>query len=169
MRALVIHESLTGNTRTAARTIVSEMAAEGWEASECSSRQVDLRALQQADVVVVGTWVDGLILFGQRPGGAGKLAKLPLLGNKPTYVFVTYAVDPGKTLDKLTAEITERCGDVRGGMVIKRHRLRDGAVEFARRVIDASAEDVATADVATGDVATGDVEETAAGAASVDA
>ena len=142
MRALVIHESLTGNTRTAARAIVAELQREGWDASECSSRQVDLRALQQADVVVVGTWVDGLILFGQRPGGAGKLAKLPLLGGKPTYVYVTYAVDPGKTLDKLTAEITDRRGDVRGGMVIKRGKLTDGGIEFARRVIAAAADDV---------------------------
>ena len=98
MRALVIHESLTGNTRTAARHIVDELVAEGWEASECSSREVDLPALQAADVLVVGSWVDGLFFFGQRPGGSGKLSKLPLLGNKPTYVYVTFAVDPGKTL-----------------------------------------------------------------------
>ena len=75
MRALVIHESLTGNTRRAAQRIVTELRAEGWEAGECTSRQVDLAALQQSDVVIVGTWVDGLVLFGQRPGGAGKLAK----------------------------------------------------------------------------------------------
>jgi hypothetical protein len=140
MRALVIHESLTGNTRAAARLIVSELQNEGWEASECSSRQVDLAALQQADVVIVGTWVDGLVFFGQRPGGAGKLTKLPLLGGKPTYVYVTYAVNPGRTLEKLTAEIQDRAGDVKGGMVIKRSRLEEGSVEFARRVIDASAD-----------------------------
>lgn len=138
MRALVIHESLTGTTREAARLIVTELRAEGWEAGECSSRQVDLAALQQADVVVVGTWVDGLVLFGQRPGGAGRLSKLPLLGGKPTYVYVTYAVDPGRTLDKLTTAIDERGGDVRGGMVIKRSRLHDASTEFARRVIDAT-------------------------------
>lgn len=139
MRALVIHESLTGNTRRAAQRIVTELRAEGWEAGECTSRQVDLAALQQSDVVIVGTWVDGLVLFGQRPGGAGKLANLPLLGGKPTYVYVTYAVNPGRTLDKLTAEIGGRSGDVRGGMVIKRSRLDDDSVEFARRVIDATA------------------------------
>lgn len=138
MRALVIHESLTGNTREAARLIVTELRAEGWEAGECSSRAVDLTALQQADVVIVGTWVDGLILFGQRPGGAGKLAKLPLLGDKATYVYVTYAVNPGRTLEKLTAAIEDRRGDVRGGMTIKRSRLADDSVELARRIIDAS-------------------------------
>lgn len=142
MRALVIHESLTGNTREAARRIVGELVAEGWQASECSSREVDLSALKAADVVIVGSWVDGLFFFGQRPGGAGKLAKLPLLGNKATYVYVTYAIDPGKTLDKLTALVTERHGDVVGGMTIKRTQLVEGSIDFAHRVIGAAAGDV---------------------------
>ena len=142
MRALVIHESLTGNTRTAARHIVDELVREGWEASECSSREVDLPALQAADVLIVGSWVDGLFFVGQRPGGAGKLSKLPLLGNKPTYVYVTFAIDPGKTLAKLTALIEDRHGDVVGGMTIRRNDLHDGAVEFAHRVVDAAKNDV---------------------------
>jgi hypothetical protein len=142
MRALVIHESLTGNTREAARRIVAELISEGWQASECSSREVDLAALQAADVLVVGSWVDGLFLVGQRPGGSGKLAKLPLLGNKPTYVYVTYALDPGKTLQKLTTLIEERDGHVVGGMTIKRNALVEGSIEFAHRVVDAAASDV---------------------------
>jgi len=142
MRALVIHESLTGNTRTAARHIVDELVSEGWEATECSSRDVDLPALQAADVLIVGSWVDGLFFFGQRPGGGGKLSKLPLLGNKPTYVYVTFAIDPGKTLAKLTALVEERHGDVVGGMTIRRNDLLEGSVEFAHRVVDAAKNDV---------------------------
>ena len=142
MRALVIHESLTGNTRTAAKHIVEELAREGWEASECSSREVDLPALQAADVLIVGSWVDGLFFVGQRPGGSGKLSKLPLLGNKPTYVYVTFAIDPGKTLQKLTTLIEERHGDVVGGMTIRRNDLAAGSAEFAQRVVDAARNDV---------------------------
>jgi hypothetical protein len=142
MRALVIHESLTGNTRTAAGHIVDELIAEGWEASECSSRDVDLASLQTADVVIVGSWVDGLFFFGQRPGGSGALSKLPLLGNKTTYVYVTFAIDPGKTLAKLTALIEGRDGDVVGGMTIRRNELREGSIEFAQRVVDAARRDV---------------------------
>lgn len=143
MRALVIHESLTGNTREAAGLIVDELRVRGWEASDCSSRRVDLQALQDADVVIVGTWVDGLIVAGQRPGGAGKLAKLPLLGGKPTYVYLTYAINPGKALEKLTAEVEARHGKVVGGMTIRRGNLAEGAVEFARRVAVAAPSDVA--------------------------
>lgn len=145
MRALVVHESLTGNTRTAAGHIVDALNAEGWTASSCSSREVDLAALQAADVLIVGSWVDGLFFFGQRPGGSGKLAKLPLLGNKPTYVYVTYAVDPGRTLAKLTSLIEDRHGNVVGGMTIRRNNLADGSLEFAQRVIGAARDDVATA------------------------
>jgi len=142
MRALVIHESLTGNTREAAKRIVEELIVEGWEATDCSSDEVHLPALQAADVLVVGSWVDGLFFFGQRPGGAGKLSKLPLLGNKTTYVYVTFALDPGKTLAKLTSLIEDRDGDVVGGMTIRRNALAEGSVEFARRVVDAARDDV---------------------------
>jgi hypothetical protein len=139
MRALVIYESLTGTTRTTAGHIATELRERGWEASTCSTRRVDLAALQHADVLVVGTWVDGLILVGQRPGGRGHLAGLPLLGGKPTYAFVTYAIDAGKTLDKLTGVLAERGADVQGAMTIRRDRIVEGATDFADRLVSAVA------------------------------
>lgn len=139
MRALVIHESLTGNTRAAARRMVDEFHREGWTATECSTKQVDLAALQRADVVVVGTWVDGLLLVGQRPGGSGRLSQLPLLGRKPTYAFVTYAIHPGRTLEKLTALLERRDADVQGSMTIRRDHLEAGCRDFVERVTSVAA------------------------------
>jgi len=138
MRALVIHESLTGNTRAVAHLIVDQLTARGWEASECSSRRVDLGALQQADLLVVGTWVDGLLLVGQRPGGRTHLAQLPLLHGKPTYAYVTYAIHPGHTLDKLTALLEERGADVQGAMTIRRDHAEAGAIDFVDRLVSVS-------------------------------
>src|ERR1700753_3334227 len=135
MRALVIHESLTGNTRAVAHLIVDRLRAQGWEASECSARRVDLAALQQCDLLIVGTWVDGLILFGQRPGGRTHLAQLPLLHGKPTYAYAMYAIDAGKTLDKLTALLEERGADVQGAMTIRRDRAEAGAADFVDRLV----------------------------------
>jgi len=135
MRALVIYESLTGTTKAAAQRIATRLVDAGWEATACSTKLVDLAALQRADVVVVGTWVDGLILVGQRPGGRGRLASLPLLGGKPTFGFVTFAVHPGKTLEKLSATLAARGGDVRGAMTIRRDRLDDGTAEFVESLI----------------------------------
>ncbi len=135
MRALVIHESLTGNTRAVAHMIVEQLTDVGWEASECSARRVDLAALQQADVLIVGTWVDGLILVGQRPGGRAHLGRLPLLHGKPTYAYVTYAIDPGRTLEKLTAVLEERGAQVEGAMTIRRDQSAQGAADFVDRLV----------------------------------
>ena len=140
MRALVIFESLTGNTRKAANAIAAQLRAESWEVAVSSTRQVDLAALQHADVLVVGTWVDGALLVGQRPGGRGRLSKLPLLGAKPTFGFVTYALHPGHTLEKLTAALEERGADVRGAMTIRRDQLVEGTEEFVARLISATAD-----------------------------
>lgn len=137
MRALVIYESLTGNTRRAAALTAAELRGHGWEASDCPARTVDLAALQESDVVIVGTWVDGLVLFAQRPGMAGKLSSIPLLAKKPTYVFMTYAINAGKALDKLTKLVEDRDGDVRGGMLIRRDQIEDGCAELAAGVVAA--------------------------------
>jgi hypothetical protein len=135
MRAIVIYESLTGNTRKAADLIVAELERSGVTASASPITQVDLQALSQADLVVVGTWVDGLILFGQKPARGGRLGRLPVIDGKTTAVYCTYAVDPGRTLQKLARIIRRRGGDVIGGYAIKRNDLAGGAREFVDRVL----------------------------------
>ena len=63
--------------------------------------------------------------------------KLPLLGGKPTYGFVTYAIDPGKTLDKLSAVLAERGADVQGAMTIRRDKNVQGAADLVDRLVAA--------------------------------
>lgn len=137
MRAIVIYESLTGNTRKAADLIVAELERSGVTASACPITQVDLQALSQADVVIVGSWVDGMILFGQRPGRSGRLTKLPVIDGKTAAVYCTYAVDPGKTLEKLATIVRRRGGEVVGGFAIKRSDLAGGVREFVDRLLGA--------------------------------
>jgi hypothetical protein len=50
-------------------------------------------------------------------------------------VFCTFALDPGKTIDKLSALMTERGADVIGGMSIRRDDLESGSKEFAERLL----------------------------------
>ncbi len=135
MRAVVIYESLTGNTRTAAELIGQGLVAEGVATTVCPTTAVDYQAVADADLVIVGSWTDGLFFFAQRPARAGRLSQLPVLTGKRCAVFCTFALDPGKTLEKLTDLMVERGADVLGGMTIRRNDLEGGSREFVDRVL----------------------------------
>jgi len=158
VNAVVISESLTGNTRRAATLIAAELTARGVPAVSCPITAIDYQALSSADVVIVGTWTDGIVFFGQRPGRAQRLRAMPSIAGKKAIVFCTYAVDPGRTLDKLSDIVRERGGDVIGGMAIRRTNLTGGAAELVAGVLDAvrgngpttAAEDATTTEAPTG-------------------
>ena len=137
MHVVVISESLTGNTRRTASLIARELTAQGVSAVACPITAIDYQALSDADVVIVGTWTDGVVLFGQRPGRAHRLRAMPSITGKRAVVFCTYAIDPGKTLDKLSDIVRERGGDVIGGMAIRRDNLEGGARELVSRLLSA--------------------------------
>jgi flavorubredoxin len=135
VKVVVIYESLTGNTRRAAELIGAELVAAGEEAAVCPVTAVDYQALAEADLVVVGSWTDGVIVAGQRPGRVARIKRLPVIDRKRCVVFCTYAVHPGKTLDKLGAVLEGLGADVRGGMAIRRNDLEGGARELVARVL----------------------------------
>ena len=135
--AIVIHESLTGNTRRAGERIVRELAGSGVTAAACPITHIDYPALAAADVVILGSWTDGIFVVGQRPGRAGRIwMKLPAIDRKRTAVYCTYALNPGKTLTKLGAIASGRGGDVLGGYAIRRSKIDEGAATFVQRLLD---------------------------------
>ena len=139
MHAIVIYESFTGNTRKAAGLIGRQLTDAGVATSVCSITKVDYQGLAGADLVIIGTWTDGLILFGQRPGRAARLRTMPTLAGKRAAVFCTYAVDQGKTLEKLTAIVEGRGAEVLGGLAIRRTSIESGVREFVDRLLTAVA------------------------------
>jgi menaquinone-dependent protoporphyrinogen IX oxidase len=124
MKAVVLFESLTGNTRRAAELIGGALQTHEVEVKVRPIDAFDYHEVAVADVVFIGTWVDGFIVAGHRPGRAGKLHKLPVLDRKPVAVFVTYAINPGKALDR-----TVRVLEGRGADVIARHQFRRDHIE----------------------------------------
>ena len=135
MYGVVIYESLTGNTRRAAKQIAGDLTAAGYPTIACPTTAVDYQALHEAELVIVGGWTDGMFFVGQRPGRASRLRKLPTLKGKRALCFVTYALDPGKTLDKLVAIVEGLGASVEGGMTIRRDKLEEGAREFVDRAL----------------------------------
>ena len=79
MSAVVIYESLTGNTRRAAGIMGAELERAGVPTTVCPITRINYQALADADLVIVGTWTDGIFVVGQRPGRAARIRKLPVI------------------------------------------------------------------------------------------
>jgi hypothetical protein len=101
----------------------------------CNVTAIDYQALALADLVIIGSWVDGIFVVGQRPGRAVRLESFPPIDGKRCFVYCTYALNPGKTLQKMTGIMEGRGADVLGGMAIRRNRLAEGAGDFVARVL----------------------------------
>jgi hypothetical protein len=129
-RAVVIYESLTGNTARAARLIADEVASRGVEVSLYPITDIGLKDLAEADVVFIGTWVDGLVLFGHRPGRAGRIRSMPVIDGKRVAAFMTYAIHAGKALDRFARVLEERGADVVARALLRRDHLERGIGDF---------------------------------------
>jgi hypothetical protein len=139
VQAVVIFESLTGNTARAGRAIAAGLTAEGVPTQAFAITHIDYQALSDADLVIVGSWVDGFIVVGQRPGRLGRIKGMPALSGKRAIVYLTYAIDPGHALQKMSDAVAARGAEVLGGQLIRRDKLNDGVADFVARVLDVTA------------------------------
>src|SRR4051794_34629281 len=137
MNAVVIYESLTGNTRGAATLIVDELARAGVTATACPFSRIDYQALSDAQLVIVGTWTDGLIVLGPPPGRAGRVAQLPAIHDKHAADYMAYAIDPGNPLTKREAIVKQRGTDLLDAMTINRNHLAGGVREVVTHLLEA--------------------------------
>src|SRR5688572_13213007 len=104
--------------------IGANLQQERWTVTGLSKvRQPDLASVQDADIVLVGTWTHGFFVVGQAPWAAAAISNLPTMRGKRAAVFQTYALDAGKSLDKLTRAVGATGADVIGGLLIKRNHL----------------------------------------------
>ncbi len=136
MKAAILIESLTGNTWRAGELVGANVQQAGWSVTGISRvRQPDFASVQQADIVLVGTWVHGLFVIGQSPWGLGAISQLPAMRGKRAAVFCTFALNPGTTLQRLTSAVNGLGADVVGGLALNRGKLEAHAEEFAARLI----------------------------------
>jgi hypothetical protein len=138
MRAVLLYESLTGNTERAGELIAGHLQSAGVSVDAfCPLKAIDLPALATAELVVVGSWTDGIFVVGQRPRGMARLGHLPAMRGKRAVVYCTYALNPGKTISKMTGLVGTSGADVIGGLAIHRRRLEAESADFAERVLEA--------------------------------
>jgi len=135
MKIVVLHQSRTGNTKKAAELIGGAVQSSGAEVTVRPISNIDYKELADADLIFVGTWVDGLILLGHRPGDSGKIKKVPKLWNKKVVAFMTHALNPGNAAEKMTSLLEEHGATVIAARSLNRHKLELEAPAFASEVL----------------------------------
>lgn len=136
MKAAILFQSLSGNTRRAGELIAANLQQEGWGITTVAPmKQLEMSAIQSADMVIIGTWVHGLFVVGQAPWGIGAINHLPALRGKLATTYCTFALNPGTTLDKLDSAVSGLGAEVIGGLALHRSKLHAHAEEFAARLV----------------------------------
>ncbi len=136
MNVVIIHQSRTGNTRRAAELIGGTIKLSGATVTVRPISNLDFKELAEADLIFVGTWVDGLILLGHRPGDRSKLRTLPMLWDKTVAAFMTHAVNPGNAPKKLAKLLTAHGANVIAASSLNRRRLNSEAPAFAKTTME---------------------------------
>jgi hypothetical protein len=141
----VVYESKTGTTRRLALAVGDELFGRGIRCTTYPTAGVTAAAIADTNVFILGTWTDGLFAVGQRPGGRRHLERVLAdlggpdgqgLADKRCLVYCTYAVTPGRTLEKLAAMVTDAGGTVSGGLAVRRDRLEQGAQALVSAVTE---------------------------------
>ena len=136
MKAAILYESLTGNTLKAGELIATNLQQQGWSITGVSPvRSPEMQAIQDADVIIIGTWVHGLFVVGQAPWGLGAIGHLPAIRGKLAATYCTFALNPGKSLDKLDTAVGHLGAEVIGGLALHRAKLEEHSEEFAARLV----------------------------------
>jgi hypothetical protein len=133
---LVVYQSRSGHTRQAAEAIAQAARDLNNEVTIKSVIEVRKADVEIADMLFVGTWVQGMILFGVKPAGAEQwVPALPSLEGKPIGVFCTYAFNPRSSLPVLSGLLAARGAKVLGQHAFHRSRPGDGAQLFVQSVL----------------------------------
>lgn len=136
MNVLVLYYSRHSHTRDAADAIARTVRNLDHEVNVKSVIEVSQADVEKADVLFVGTWVHGFILFGVRPAGADQwVPALPALDDKPVGIFCTYAFHPRGSLPALASQLTARGAEIVGQKAFHRSRPGRGAEAFVQNVL----------------------------------
>lgn len=138
MKVLILFNSQKGHTRAAAEAMAQAARNLGHDTAIEAVSQTRASDVEQADVLLIGTWVEGFILFGTKPAKATLwVPSLPALQGKPVAVFCTYLFHPRSSLKTLGAMLEARGAAIVGEQALRRNRAVQGAEPFVRQVLQA--------------------------------
>ncbi|WP_298208131.1 FAD-dependent oxidoreductase [Ferrimicrobium sp.] len=146
-RVLVSIDSPGGTTRALALRLADLLSSVTNEIVAVPVDQVTPDLVTDFDLLVLATWVDGLVVGGQHasPATDHLVGQLPLGAATQVAVLMTYGFDPGHAMSRLETSVTQRGLHVVAQRAMKSHG--DGLFDFARELCEAAWPDVESADL----------------------
>ncbi len=139
MKILVAYESKTGHTQQAAEAIAAAARNLGHQITVKRFPEVNAYDTQTADVLFLGTWVQGMFIFGMKPAGVSQwIPALPSIKGKSVALFCTYAFRPGGALRTLGALLEEQGAVIMGDQAFPRGNPDKNADSFVSGIISAA-------------------------------
>lgn len=116
MKIEIVYDSSTGTTAAAAEAMGKTFENLGHDCRVQSVNDANPAEVSQADLICVGSWVQGWFIFGQHPTAATlRFAReLENLEGKKVVVFCTYKIAIGSTLRQIAEPLEQKGADVVG-------------------------------------------------------
>jgi flavodoxin len=116
MIVAIVYDSSTGITAKAADAMGKSFEAAGHQCRVQLLTQADPAAVSEADLICVGSWVQGLFIILQHPTARTMqfIDRLGDLAGKKALVFCTYKVAPGSTLRRMSRALERKGAEVAG-------------------------------------------------------
>ncbi len=127
VNVLVAYDTRSGNTKKAAELLVSDLSDDSYNTEILPVAKIRLKDVVASDLIVLGTWVEGMVLANVKPAKSTLkwIKSIETFGNKPIICFLSYGVNPKKSLDKLVNELSTRHGTVIYKTAIKSSKAKD--------------------------------------------
>ena len=139
MNILVLYQSQNGHTYDVATTIAEVARDQHHNVSVKSVIEVHQTDVDRADTIFLGTWVQGLFLFGVKPAGAELwIPSLPSLEGKPVGIYCTYAFSPRRSLQILGEMLETQGAIIVGEHAFHRNRTHEGVNQFVQNILQAN-------------------------------
>ncbi len=121
MKVLVCYDSLGGTTKHVAETIAGFLPESIAGATVKSINDVNKFDVMEADLMVCGTWIEGMILAKVGPSKHMMrwIAGLSDLYDKRVSLFCTYGFNPKNSLEKMEAIFLQKGAKVVGKLAVK--------------------------------------------------
>ena len=110
MKVSIIYNSKHGTTKAYAEEIEKFLTGKGVTSELSSIDDYNPESLRNADMVFLGAWTHGLMIFAQHPEKAWKdfVSDMPAITGKKLALFTTYKLATGSLFRKMTACLGEK-------------------------------------------------------------